>query len=43
MQRQFDIENEKDMQDLWDILPDKIIRIRDYLGGYPLCVILSLP
>lgn len=26
-QRIFDIENEKDMQDLWDILPDKIVRI----------------
>lgn len=24
MQRQFDIENEKDMQDLWNILPDEI-------------------
>ena len=27
-QRIFDIENEKDMQDLWDILPIGIIRIR---------------
>ena len=27
-QRVFDIENEKDMQDLWDILPIGIIRIR---------------
>lgn len=26
-QRIFDIENEKDMQDLWDILPDDIIKI----------------
>lgn len=26
-QRIFDVENEKDMQDLWDILPDEIIRI----------------
>lgn len=26
-QRIFDIENEKDMQDLWDILPDGIIKI----------------
>ena len=26
-QRQFDIENEKDMQDLWDILPDDVVRI----------------
>ena len=25
--RIFDVENEKDMQDLWDILPDKIVRI----------------
>jgi hypothetical protein len=28
-QRIFDIENEKDMQDLWDILPVGIIRIRN--------------
>lgn len=28
-QRIFDVENEKDMQDLWDILPDDITRIRD--------------
>lgn len=27
MQRVFDVENEKDMQDLWDILPDGIIKI----------------
>ena len=27
-QRIFDIENEKDMADLWDILPDEIGRIR---------------
>lgn len=26
-QRIFDVENEKDMQDLWDILPDKITKI----------------
>lgn len=26
-QRIFDIKNEKDMQDLWDILPDDIVRI----------------
>lgn len=26
-QRVFDIENEKDMQDLWDILPDGIIKL----------------
>ena len=27
-QRVFDIENEKDMQDLWDILPDNIVKIK---------------
>lgn len=27
MQRIFDVENEKDMQDLWDILPNGILRI----------------
>ena len=27
-QRIFDIENEKDMQDLWDIIPESIIKIR---------------
>lgn len=27
-QRVFDIENEKDMQDLWGILPDDVVRIR---------------
>lgn len=27
-QRIFDVENEKDMQDLWDILPDEVERIR---------------
>lgn len=26
-QRIFDIENEKDMQDLWNILPDDVVRI----------------
>lgn len=26
-QRQFDIENEKDMADLWDIVPDKVYKI----------------
>lgn len=30
MQRQFDIENEKDMQDLWDILPDDINKIEQF-------------
>ena len=28
-QRIFDVENEKDMQDLWDILPDDVVRIRE--------------
>lgn len=27
-QRIFDIENEKDMQDLWDILPDDVIGLK---------------
>ena len=27
-QRIFDVENEKDMADLWDIIPENIIRIR---------------
>ena len=27
-QRIFDIENEKDMQDLWDILPDEVVLIK---------------
>lgn len=27
-QRVFDVENEKDMADLWDILPDKITKIK---------------
>lgn len=27
-QRIFDIENEKDMADLWDILPDNIVKIK---------------
>ena len=27
-QRIFDVENEKDMQDLWDILPDNIVKIK---------------
>lgn len=26
-QRIFDVENEKDMQDLWDILPDRVFKI----------------
>ena len=33
-QRVFDVENEKDMVDLWDILPDEIIRIRDTSEAY---------
>lgn len=32
-QRIFDIENEKDMQDLWDILPDDALKIcKDVMG-----------
>lgn len=27
-QRVFDVENEKDMADLWDILPDEVIKIK---------------
>lgn len=27
-QRIFDVENEKDMQDLWDIVPENIVKIR---------------
>lgn len=27
-QRVFDVENEKDMQDLWDILPDEVVLIK---------------
>ena len=34
-QRIFDIENEKDMSDLWDILQDHIIKIeKPYMKGY---------
>jgi hypothetical protein len=32
-QRIFDIENEKDMQDLWDILPEEINKIEKYPDG----------
>ena len=35
-QRIFDVENEKDMADLWDILPDKYIKIQ----GKTNCAIL---
>lgn len=31
-QRIFDIENEKDMQDLWDILPDNVCKIEAGCG-----------
>lgn len=31
-QRVFDIENEKDMQDLWDILPDNAYSIKKSMG-----------
>ena len=35
-QRIFDVENEKDMSDLWDILPDKIIKItKPEIKGFP--------
>lgn len=34
-QRVFDIENEKDMQDLWDILQDHIIKmVKPFTSGY---------
>lgn len=33
-QRIFDIENEKDMQDLWDIFPDDVTEI-SYKNNYP--------
>lgn len=32
-QRIFDIENEKDMQDLWSILPDEVNKIEKYPDG----------
>lgn len=32
-QRVFDIENEKDMQDLWSILPDDVDKIEKYPDG----------
>lgn len=32
-QRIFDVENEKDMQDLWDILPDDVNKIEKYPDG----------
>lgn len=41
MQRQFDIENEKDMQDLWDILPDWAEKIKKSSQTYNYDVILS--
>ena len=31
-QRIFDVENEKDMQDLWDILPDDIVKLSPIMG-----------
>lgn len=35
-QRIFDVENEKDMADLWDILPDKITKItKPEIKGLP--------
>ncbi len=38
-QRIFDVENEKDMQDLWDILPDEIEKIRKAKNSYELDVL----
>ena len=32
MQRIFDVENEKDMADLWDILPDEAYSIKKSMG-----------
>ena len=32
-QRIFDVENEKDMQDLWNILPDDVDKIEKYPDG----------
>jgi len=40
-QRVFDIENEKDVQDLWDILPDKIKTIYKDSKGFPVYFINS--
>ena len=37
-QRIFDIENEKDMQDLWDILPDDVIRLKKNEPNTEYCV-----
>ena len=33
MQRVFDVENEQDMQDLWNILPDNVDKIESF-GPY---------
>ena len=32
MQRVFDVENEKDMQDLWNILPDDVEKLSPIMG-----------
>ena len=32
-QRIFDVENEQDMQDLWSILPDDVVRIKPVMGN----------
>lgn len=40
-QRVFDIENEKDMQDLWDILPDWAEKIKKSSQTYNYDMILS--
>lgn len=37
-QRIFDIENEKDMQDLWDILPDDVERLKKNQPNTEYCV-----
>lgn len=33
-QRIFDVENEKDMADLWDILPDEVYKIKNRFEDY---------
>ena len=38
-QRQFDIENKKDMTDLWDILPEEIEKIKKAKKSYELDIL----
>ena len=38
-QRIFDIENEKDMTDLWDILPEEIEKIKKAKKSYELDIL----